>query len=356
MDKSANKGRRPRAAERLATRLRLDAARDAGRLSETDHAARTARATRVRTIGDLRALTSDLRDARAADEAERPVRPPGPPPTGRPSPSGVQPTELGPSAGSSTPWSVAAAPASAVSATAGSTPSGRGEAGTSSGEPTTSGRGEPVGEGARAESAASVADPVPVRSDGTSEGRASWVRGPVGVVVAVLIAIVGVWVIATNPFAADETSARPELPDMTTAAGVDSFLGAYREHFGDLLADEVTFHPTHVSIVRAVAGDPAQAERYSYDGEFDTWSNPDDRDPELAPIDLGVIDIATLGTMLADAPRTVGAPGTTLSHVILERSPLSRDREPLFVIYPASGGFWMVTTAGESVYVSSFGS
>ena len=171
-----------------------------------------------------------------------------------------------------------------------------------------------------------------------------------------LIAIVGVWVIATNPFAADETSARPELPDMTTAAGVDSFLGAYREHFGDLLADEVTFHPTHVSIVRAMAGNPAQAERYSYDGEFDTWSNPDDRDPELAPIDLGVIDIATLGTLLADAPRTVGAPGTTLSHVILERSPLSRDREPLFVIYPASGGFWMVTTAGESVYVSSFGS
>ncbi|MGH8883337.1 MAG: DUF1707 domain-containing protein, partial [Stackebrandtia sp.] len=74
MDKSANKGRRPRRRERAAARALLDAARDDGRLTETEHATRTARVARVRTISDLRALTGPLRTPVGPHPAAEPVR------------------------------------------------------------------------------------------------------------------------------------------------------------------------------------------------------------------------------------------------------------------------------------------
>ncbi|WP_227979294.1 DUF1707 SHOCT-like domain-containing protein [Nocardia spumae] len=146
---------------------------------------------------------------------------------------------------------------------------------------------------------------------------------------------------------------KPAPADMTTAAGIESFLAAYRAHFGDLLADDVTLHPDNASIERPGQGDPAKSERISYKGEFDTWTTST-REPDLAPIDLGAIDVPKLAALMAGAARTVGAPQAPISHLIIDRTTLGVGKEPVITIYTegARGGYLVTSLAGEPLYVS----
>ncbi|MEU6562309.1 DUF1707 SHOCT-like domain-containing protein [Nocardia nova] len=143
-------------------------------------------------------------------------------------------------------------------------------------------------------------------------------------------------------------------PDLTTAAGIEAFLAAYHDHFGDLLADEVTLHPEHGSIDRRAMGDPSKSESFTYRGEFDSGSTTS-RKPDNEPLDLGRIDMPKLAALLAGTPRTVGAPQAHISHLIIERNRAGEDELPSISIYVQGGGYLMVGLDGEPLYISKAG-
>ncbi|MEV5648279.1 DUF1707 domain-containing protein [Nocardia sp. NPDC052254] len=175
-----------------------------------------------------------------------------------------------------------------------------------------------------------------------------WVLAAVPVVVAGLIGMLCGWTSS-----ADGPAAGKKLPDMTTAAGIESFLGAYREHFGDLLADEITLHPDSASVHRPGDGDRSKSERFSYRGKFDHWVTTT-REPELEPIDLGKIDIPKLAALVAGAPRTVGAPQAPVTHLAIERSTRGYDKVAAVTIYTAGPhvGYLTVGLDGEPLHIS----
>ncbi|WP_063820444.1 MULTISPECIES: DUF1707 SHOCT-like domain-containing protein [Nocardia] len=174
-----------------------------------------------------------------------------------------------------------------------------------------------------------------------------WMVAGGAVAAAALIGMFCGWVSSDNGPLADRTP-----PDMTTAAGIEVFLSDYRQHYGDLLADDVTLMPEHASIERPRPGDPSTTERASYKGEFDTWTTSS-RDPKLAPIDLGTIDVPKLAALLAGAPRTVGSPQTKVSHLIIGRDSSAPDHPPTVTIFTegARSGHLVVAPSGEPLVI-----
>ncbi len=189
---------------------------------------------------------------------------------------------------------------------------------------------------------------APVVSPARRRPSRRWLVAVAVIAAATLIGMLCGWASSEGGPAAALTP-----PDMTTAAGIESFFGAYREHFGDLIADEVTLHAHNASIERPAAGDPSKSERTFYRGKFDDASTTT-RDPDLEPLDLGEIDIPKLAALVAGAPRTVGAPQAQISHISIERTTLGHDREASVSIYTegASAGYLMVGLNGEPLYIS----
>lgn len=175
-----------------------------------------------------------------------------------------------------------------------------------------------------------------------------WLVGGAAIVGAALIGMLCGWVSSDGGPITDSTP-----PDMTTTEGIEAFLAAYRDHFGDLLADEVTLHAEHASIVRPAAGDPSKSERYSYRGEFEDRSTTN-REPDLELIDLGTIDIAELSALLAGAPQTVGAPQAHISFLDIEHTTLGYNKDASVSIYMegARTGYLTVGLDGEPLHVS----
>lgn len=172
-----------------------------------------------------------------------------------------------------------------------------------------------------------------------------WIPAIAAVVAA---AAVGALIGATTT---DRPGSGSDLPDLTTAQGVESFLADYRAHFGDLMVDELSLHPTHASFERRAEG---ATERFTYRGEFD-GSSVTDRDPRVQPFDLAAIDLPLLARYLAGAPQSVGAPESTITHLAIERSTELSDDGPIVAIYTkgsGSGGYLQITPAGEVLRVS----
>ncbi len=189
---------------------------------------------------------------------------------------------------------------------------------------------------------------TPVASPARRRSSRRWIPATAVVVAAALIGMFCGWVSSDGGLGA---SHKP--PDMTTAAGVEAFIAAYRDHFGDLLADEITLQPDSASIERPAAHDRSKSERASYRGTFDTWTTSS-RDPDLQPIDLGKLDVSKLAALLAGAPRSVGAPDSRISHVSIDRTTLGQEKQPAVTIYTqgAHGGYLMVDLTGEPLYIA----
>lgn len=175
-----------------------------------------------------------------------------------------------------------------------------------------------------------------------------WPAGGAAIVAAALIGMLCGWASSEGGPITDSTP-----PDMTTTEGIEAFLAAYRDHFGDLLADEVTLHAENASIARPAADDPSKSERYYYRGKFDGPSTTS-REPDLEPIDLGTVDITELSALLAGAPQTVGDPQAQISHLDIERTTLGHNKDASVSIYTtgAHTGYLTVGLDGEPLYVS----
>ena len=192
---------------------------------------------------------------------------------------------------------------------------------------------------------------APVVSPARRRPARRWLVSTTVVAAAALIGLLCGWASSAGGPVAESTP-----PDMTTAAGIEAFFAAYRDHFGDLIADEVTLHADTASIERPAAGDPSKSETSSYGGKFDD-SSTTSRKPDLEPLDLGKIDIPKLAALLAGAPQTVGAPQSQISHLIIERTTLGHDNEPSVSIYTqgTSTGYLVVGLNGEPLYISKAG-
>ncbi|MGW2665871.1 DUF1707 SHOCT-like domain-containing protein [Nocardia tengchongensis] len=145
---------------------------------------------------------------------------------------------------------------------------------------------------------------------------------------------------------------KPDLPDPTTGQGLASFVEAYKDHFGDTKADEITLFPTYVVIERRPE-DPAAARDgyYRYDGGFHTTGDAP-RSPGTDIIDLSVLDLKKIAGLLAGAPRSAGVPNGRISHVIIAHG---KDGGPTVTVYVADGpksGYFMVTATGEPIRIN----
>lgn len=155
---AANSGLRVRDSDRVDACALLDAARDDGQLSDSEHGRRTAAAMRARTFADVEKVIGDLQIP------------------------------------------------------------------------------------------ANMADAPVVRPARRRRAR-RWVLAGGAVAAAALIGMFCGWVSSDDGPLADHTP-----PDMTTAAGIEAFLSDYRQHYGDLLADDVTLMPENASIERPRTG------------------------------------------------------------------------------------------------------
>ncbi|WP_067546721.1 DUF1707 SHOCT-like domain-containing protein [Nocardia crassostreae] len=165
---------------------------------------------------------------------------------------------------------------------------------------------------------ANLADAPVVRVD---KRKPSWRWQAAGALITVA-ALLG----ALGGCVARTTAAEPPLPDPTTGAGLASFLAAYRDRYGDLMADEVSLYPDDVLAERPTA-DPGRAEDIYYNAKgfrIDSTS----RDDSATPLDLGAIDIAKLSRLIAGALRTLRLPDGEITHIIIDRAPGANIADP----------------------------
>ncbi|MEU1983589.1 serine/threonine-protein kinase [Nocardia sp. NPDC019395] len=144
----------------------------------------------------------------------------------------------------------------------------------------------------------------------TRGGRRMWRWWLPVVVLAVAAALGGgVGLVAREDPAAGIAAvaeADPEsasLPNLVTAAGLSSFIDAYRREFGDTIIDTATVYPDFLLVQRLDGGSPRNF-RFDGDGFGETGAAV----PSYAdgrPIDLADIDLPTLAAVLAGAPASV---------------------------------------------------
>ncbi|MFD7846722.1 DUF1707 domain-containing protein [Nocardia sp. NPDC059764] len=254
MADARSRGVRARDTDRVDACTLLDSARDAGELTEAEHAHRTAKAMAAKTFGDLDAVLDDLQIP--ANLVNSPV---------------VRANRRGPSAR----WKVAAA-------------------------------------------------------------------------IVVAAALLGAFAGCVSRVAAP----KPDLPDPTTGQGLASFVEAYKDHFGDTEADEVTLFPTYAVIERRPADPNApRDDYYRYDGSFrSTGDIP--RSPGTDIIDLSVLDLKKIAGLLAGAPKSAGVPNGRISHIIIGRG---KDGGPMVTVYAVDGatsGYIKVTATGEPIMLN----
>lgn len=170
-----------------------------------------------------------------------------------------------------------------------------------------------------------------------------WQFGAAALAVAVIAGAMGGCISNTEPL-------RPPIPDATTGQGVASFVAAYREHFGDTLADEVTLYPQYVLITRR-GGDNDRNDRYRYDkGGFSSYGDAS-RSSGTEPIDMSQIDLPKLARLLAGAGETVHVPDGAAKYLILEHK---AGEDPAVSVYAGKGdrsGYFKATLSGEPLMV-----
>lgn len=254
MADARSRGVRARDTDRVDACTLLDSARDAGELTDAEHAHRTSKAMAAKTFGDLDAVLDDLQIP--ANLVNSPV---------------VRANRRGPSAR----WKVAAA-------------------------------------------------------------------------IVVAAALLGVFAGCVSRVAAP----KPDLPDPTTGQGLASFVEAYKDHFGDTEADEITLFPTYVVIERRPA-DPAapRDDYYRYDGGFRTIGDIP-RSPGTDIVDLSVLDLKKIAGLLAGAPQSAGVPNGRISHVTIAHG---KDGGPTVTVHVADGpksGYLKVTATGEPIMIN----
>ncbi|MGW5308676.1 DUF1707 SHOCT-like domain-containing protein [Nocardia thailandica] len=188
---------------------------------------------------------------------------------------------------------------------------------------------------------------------GRSAASSRWWIAPVAILGAgALGAVVGLLGRAVTGAVAGE-----DVPDLTTADGIAYYLAEYRAEFGSTTADDVTLYPGYASAVRA-SSTPGKADDYHYDGSFDTWRSPDNRDRDAPSFDLGAIDLRAYAALRAGAARTVGIPDGRITHVIIDfDKPLRKNPSPQIRIYVRNPqfenetGYLTFTFAGEVIEV-----
>ncbi|MFD4294702.1 DUF1707 domain-containing protein [Rhodococcus sp. NPDC058532] len=128
-------------------------------------------------------------------------------------------------------------------------------------------------------------------------------------------------------------SSAPDVPNLTTGAGIQRFIEDYRAHFGDTLADEVLLFPERGAVDRRSDTDPGRYVGHSYDGEFDTWGVDSDRPRDTRTLDLGGVDVAAIARLVAGAPETLRLPDGEVSQVRFQFGTNDRLAEPVVAIY-----------------------
>ncbi|MFC3963662.1 DUF1707 SHOCT-like domain-containing protein [Nocardia jiangsuensis] len=148
-----------------------------------------------------------------------------------------------------------------------------------------------------------------------------------------------------------------QVPLLTSGPGIGYFLAEYRAEFGETVADEVTFYPEYVLVDRALPGNPQSTADYHYDGGFDRYTAGNGRKPDEPTLDLAELDVPRLAGLLLGAPRTVGLPDGTISHIIVEREAGARsEAAPIARIYVRAAdnrvGYLETTLGGEPLTIN----
>lgn len=148
-------------------------------------------------------------------------------------------------------------------------------------------------------------------------------------------------------------------PDLVTGAGLARFVTEYRDRFGDTVADEIWLYPDHGDIERAVAGQPNRRVGYDYRGGFNQSGGPTTRPVDTPTVDLGTLDTAAIGRVLADAPGIVRVPDGAVDHLSFEVQTLPPyDGMPAVSIYVGNSfrenGWLLVGPTGEVLQVWPF--
>lgn len=152
-------------------------------------------------------------------------------------------------------------------------------------------------------------------------------RVPGRAVAAIVVAVVAVGATALyanrggdtapEPVAAAEQVPAPGAPgepepivveayDPVSPEGIHDFLHRYRDKFGDLQVDDVTFHPTYVFVTRALPDQPHLAQKWSFQSGFSISRAPERRPLDTATVDLATLDVDRLADVLATGPARVG--------------------------------------------------
>ncbi|UGT59183.1 DUF1707 SHOCT-like domain-containing protein [Nocardia asteroides] len=148
-----------------------------------------------------------------------------------------------------------------------------------------------------------------------------------------------------------------QVPILTSGAGIAYFLAEYRAEFGETIADEATFYPEYVLVDRVLPGSPQSTADYRYDGGFDRYTASSGREPDEQTLDLAALGVPRLAGLLAGAPRTVGLPDGTISHIIVQRESGARSESPPIVRIYVRGadtrsGYLETTLDGEPLAIN----
>lgn len=146
--------------------------------------------------------------------------------------------------------------------------------------------------------------------------------------------------------------------NLMTGHGVAQFIDDYRAEFGDTIADTVSLHNENATVERVDPDQPGNYVRYTYDGDFNSWSTPSPRKTGTRTIDLSTVDLEVLARLIAGAPETLRVPGGVVDQIRFEYSTIGRTTEPTVYLYVSNeaddSGHLETTLSGEPLSVYPF--
>ncbi|MCA1005683.1 DUF1707 domain-containing protein [Rhodococcus hoagii] len=128
--------------------------------------------------------------------------------------------------------------------------------------------------------------------------------------------------VAAEPAPAPLPAAEPqpivvESHDPRSPEGIRQFLTAYKQKFGDLQVDQVTFYSTYVFFGRVLPDLPGRVQDWSFRGGFSTSREPDNRASDKVTVDLAYLDVDRLTETIAAGPRLIGLLSAELGHIFV---------------------------------------
>lgn len=166
----------------------------------------------------------------------------------------------------------------------------------------------------------------------------------VAAVVAAVLAVGGTLVFTTRgddaAAATTDVAAAPQAPapapipagepqpivvepiDPLTTDGVRDFVRQLGVKFErDLRVDEVIFYSSYVFVTRMLEDQPHREQDWSFRGGFSTSGDPESRTLDTATVDLGALDVARLGDVIATGANLVGMPSGRVEHIFVRPDP-----------------------------------